>query len=129
MLYVWQRRLASRPHASVCSMFPYRKYHQHHICYHQTKEAMSHIANITNTTKSGNASLRKFCCHQMVKAKFHIKKATNPIAISSKITAVFPRHASSNINASISTASIAEGYQLFEPQQVSPQKNDSSLNM
>ena len=98
MLYVWQRRLASRPHASVCSMFPYRKYHQHHICYHQTKEAMSHIANITNTTKSGNASLRKFCCHQMVKAKFHIEKATNPIAISSKITAVFPRHASSNIN-------------------------------
>ena len=150
MLYVWQRRVASQPHASVCSMYPYRKYHHHHICYHQTKEDKSHIVNITTTTrprqpcpifKSCIASLGKFFNANIT--IIIIMAATNwskqipitKIPSTQLRSVVLPRHASSNINTINSQQK--PSVQLPLPKAVNclglkklpTKKNNSSLNM
>ena len=51
-----QRRLASRPHASVCRIHPYRKYHHQHIHYSNIWLSDLSISQISPPTYPFNMS-------------------------------------------------------------------------
>ena len=95
MLFVWNRRLASEPHASMCSM--------------------DHIANINTTTISGATShvlYRKYHIHQNIwKHQFTDEAIVNIATIMIFATVKFLTNVTTSNCSNFTTE--AKGSQLF----------------